>query len=45
LDLFPTQLLVISSVVSLVELIIAMLAGAWLYKEREAASAVRPIAA
>jgi hypothetical protein len=37
--------LVISSVVSLVEFVIATLVGARLYKEREAASAVRAIAA
>jgi len=36
---------VISSIVSLIELVVATLAGAWLYKERELASAVRPIAA
>jgi hypothetical protein len=45
LDLFPARLLVISSIVSLIELVVATLAGAWLYKERELASAVRPIAA
>jgi len=45
LGLFPARLLMISSVVSLVELVIATLAGAWLYKERESVSAVRPIAA
>jgi len=45
LGLFPARLLVISSIVSLIELVVATLAGAWLYKERELASAVRPIAA
>jgi hypothetical protein len=45
LGLFPARLLVISSVVSLIELVIATLAGAWLYKERESAPAVRPMAA
>jgi hypothetical protein len=45
LGLFPARLLMISSIVSLIELVVATLAGAWLYKERELASAVRPIAA
>lgn len=35
LGLFPTRLTVITSVVALVELVIATLAGAWLYKEKE----------
>jgi magnesium-transporting ATPase (P-type) len=45
LGLFPTRLLVISSIVALVEIVIATLVGAWLYKEEERASVVRPIAA
>jgi len=44
-DLFPVRLLVISSVVSLVEFVIATLVGARLYKERESVAAVRPMAA
>jgi hypothetical protein len=36
---------VISSVVSLVEFVIATLVGARLYKERESVAAVRPMAA
>ena len=43
--LFPARLLVISSVVSLVEFVIATLVGARLYKERESVAAVRPMAA
>jgi hypothetical protein len=45
LGLFPVRLLVISTIVALVEIVVATLVGAWLYKEEEAASAVRPIAA
>jgi hypothetical protein len=45
LGLFPTRLLLISTVVALVEIVVATLVGAWLYKEEEKASAVRPIAA
>jgi hypothetical protein len=45
LGLFPTRLLVISSIVALVEIVISTLVGAWLYKEEERASVVRPIAA
>ncbi len=33
LGLFPTRLLVISTIVALVEIVVATLAGAWLYKE------------
>jgi len=42
--LFPTRLLVITSVVALFELVIATSLGAWLYKEEDAA-AVRRAAA
>jgi hypothetical protein len=35
LGLFPTRLLVISSIVALVEIVVATLVGAWLYKEEE----------
>ena len=35
LGLFPARLLVISTVVALVEIVVATLAGAWLYKEKE----------
>jgi hypothetical protein len=45
LGLFPTRLLVISSIVALVEIVVATLVGAWFYKEEERAPAVRPIAA
>ena len=41
---FPTRLLVITSVVAFFEMIIAAVAGAWLYKEDDA-SAVRRAAA
>jgi hypothetical protein len=34
-----------SRIVALVEIVIATLVGAWLYKEEERASVVRPIAA
>jgi hypothetical protein len=44
LGLFPTNLLVISSIVALIEIVIATVAGAWLYKE-EAATEVRRAAA
>jgi hypothetical protein len=43
--LFPTRLLVITSVVSLVEMIIATVAGAWLYKEEASVTSVRTAAA
>lgn len=33
LGLFPTRLLVITSIVALVEMVVATLVGAWLYKE------------
>jgi hypothetical protein len=42
--LFPTRLLVITAVVAFFEMIIAAVAGAWLYKEEDA-SAVRRAAA
>ena len=45
LGLFPARLLIISTVVALVESVVATLAGAWLYREEGKASAVRPIAA
>jgi len=45
LGLFPTRLLLISTVVALVEIVVATLVGAWLYKEEEKVAAVRPIAA
>jgi len=35
LGLFPTRLLVISSIVALVEIVVATLVGAWLYREEE----------
>ena len=44
LGLFPTRLLVISTIVALVEIMVATLAGAWLYKE-EATQAGRGAAA
>jgi hypothetical protein len=40
LGIFPTRLLVISSIVALVEIVAATLVGAWLYKEEEAAAPV-----
>ena len=40
LGIFPTRLLVISSIVALVEIVAATLVGAWLYKEEEAATPV-----
>jgi hypothetical protein len=33
LGLFPTRLLVVSSIVALVEIVVATLVGAWVYKE------------
>jgi hypothetical protein len=42
--LYPTRLLVITSVVALFEIVIATVAGAWLYKEEDT-SAVRRAAA
>jgi len=42
--LFPTRLLVITAVVAFFEMIIATVAGAWLYREEDA-SAVRQAAA
>ena len=44
LGLFPTRLLVITSVVALFEIVIATLAGAWLYKEEVATEARRATA-
>ena len=35
LGLFSTRLLVITSIVALVEIVVATLVGAWLYKEEE----------
>jgi uncharacterized protein YacL len=35
LGLFPTRLLVITSIVALVEIVVATLVGAWIYKEGE----------
>jgi hypothetical protein len=43
--LFPTRLLVITAVVAFFEMIIAAVAGAWLYKEDAAATTVRSAAA
>jgi hypothetical protein len=45
LGLFPTRLLLISTVVALVEIVVATLVGAWLYEKEEKVAAVRPIAA
>jgi hypothetical protein len=42
--LFPTRLLVITAAVAFFEMIVATVAGAWLYKEEDA-SAVRRAAA
>ena len=44
LGLFPTRLLVITSIVALVEIVIATQAGAWLYKEEAATEARRAAA-
>ena len=41
LGLFPTRLLVITSIVSLIEMMVAALVGAWLYKEEGATQAHR----
>lgn len=35
LHLFPVRLLVITTVVALIEVVVATVSGAWLYKERE----------
>ncbi len=43
--LFPTRLLVITAVVALFEMIIATVAGAWLYKEEASSTSVRSAAA
>ena len=40
LGLFPTRLLVITSIVALVEIVGATLVGAWLYKEEEVVAQV-----
>jgi hypothetical protein len=46
LDLFPTRLLVITGIVGLIEVVIATVAGAWIYKEEaQASSTVRSVAA
>lgn len=42
--LFPTRLLVITSAVAFVEIIIATVLGAWLYKEQDASAAQRAAA-
>ena len=46
LGLFPARLLVIATVVALVEMVVATVAGAWLYKEKEpeAPAVLRPAA-
>src|SRR5262252_1570831 len=46
LGLFPTRLLVITTVVALAEIVAGTLAGAWLYKEKEmeAPAVLRPAA-
>jgi hypothetical protein len=46
LGLFPTRLLVITTVVALAEIVVGTLAGAWLYKEKqiEAPAVLRPAA-
>ena len=38
LGLFPTRLLVITSIVALVEIVVATVVGAWLYREEEVVS-------
>jgi hypothetical protein len=43
--LFPTRLLVITGVVAFFEMIIATVAGAWLYKEEATVTSVRSAAA
>lgn len=40
LGLFPTRLLVISSIVALIEIVVATLVGAWVYKEEGAVAPV-----
>ena len=40
LGLFPTRLLVVSSIVALIEIVVATLVGAWPYKEEAAATPV-----
>ncbi len=44
LGVLPTRLLVITSIVALVEIVIATLVGAWLYKEEEAQAVRRATA-
>jgi hypothetical protein len=44
--LFPVWLLVVTAVVALIEVVVATLAGAWVYSEKEAkATTVRSAAA
>jgi hypothetical protein len=46
LGLFPTRLIVISSIVALIEIVVGTLVGAWLYKEDVVISqTVRPATA
>jgi hypothetical protein len=44
LGVLPTRLLVITSIVALVEIVLATLVGAWLYKEEEAPAVRRATA-
>jgi hypothetical protein len=44
LGVLPTRLLVITSIVALVEIVVATLVGAWLYKEEEAQAVRRATA-
>ena len=44
LGVLPTRLLVITSIVALVEIVVATLLGAWLYKEEEAQAVRRATA-
>jgi hypothetical protein len=44
LGIFPTRLLVITSAVALVEMVVATLLGAWLYKEEDATQTRRAAA-
>ncbi len=45
LGIFPTRLLVITSSVAIVELVLATVLGAWIYKEEASAGGVRSAAA
>jgi hypothetical protein len=45
LGLFPTRLLVITSIVALFEVVVAAVVGAWVYKEEAETQAVRRAAA